>query len=241
MAAPETENRPGVLGDPLGCAATVFDPADHVDEASLTPLVDSTARSLGAELHVRVEGVVDGGLDDRLGQVVAQCPGWDDGAGDLADDLIVVIFSPTERESAVYYGSDHADLLEDRWESVVDAMTIDLRAGDYDEAIEVAMSRLDSEALGSSAPADDGDSASSSDFPFGWVLLLIGIVIAGTIYRWYRGDAAGGDDGSGSSGGSSWHRRSFSSSGSSRRRSGGGGRRSSSRSSGRAGGGSKKW
>jgi hypothetical protein len=168
-------------------------------------------------------------------------PGLEWGAGELDDELIVVTFSPLERESAVYYGGDHADVLEDGWESVVDAMTSDLRASDYEGAVNAAMLRLRSEAASSSSDRSGG--VGGSDFPIGWVLVLVGIAAAFATYEAFKrgnGDYAGEDEDW--FGGSSSRRRSFrswSSSGS--RRSSGGGSRSSSRSSERAGGGSKKW
>ena len=238
LGAPSIASAAGA--DPLGCSAAVFDPADEVDDAALTPLISATGRELNADVHVRVERVVDGDLEDRIDQLIAQCPGWETAVGELADDLIVVMFSPTERESALYYGADHADRLEDGWETVVDAMTTDLRAGDYDGAVEAAMRRLDSVSAGSSTSSfSSSDSGSGSDFPAAWLLLIVLLGVAGAIYQWYRGDTGGG--GSGWDNGSSWRRSSFSSWGSSRSSSGGGGGGSSSRSSGRAGGGSKKW
>ena len=227
-------------GDPLGCSPAVFDPGDDVDAAALAPLIDAAERTLDAEIQVRVEQVVDGGLDDRIGQLVAQCPGWEEGTNELADDRIVVMFSPTERESALYYGANHADTLDDGWESVVDAMTSDLRAGDYDGAAEAAMRRLRAVTAESSTSAADD---SGPGFPTGWLVLIGAVGIVGVIYQLYRGGTAGEgtDGGSEWNSGSSGRQRSFSSWSSSRSSSSGGGGRSSSRSSGRAGGGSKKW
>ena len=180
-------------GDPLGCSPAVFDPGDDVDAAALAPLIDAAERTLDAEIQVRVEQVVDGGLDDRIGQLVAQCPGWEEGTNELADDRIVVMFSPTERESALYYGANHADTLDDGWESVVDAMTSDLRAGDYDGAAEAAMRRLRAVTAESSTSAADD---SGPGFPTGWLVLIGAVGIVGVIYQLYRGGTAGeGTDG----------------------------------------------
>ena len=231
--------------DPLGCAATVFDPADHVDDSAIAQQISSAERSLDADVRVRIETAIDGDMDARIEQLIDQCPGWSRGEGELDDELIILMFSPLERESALYYGGYHADVLEDGWESVVDAMTSDLRAGDYEGAVETGMLRLTTEAAMGS---DEGDGGGGSDFPAGWLVLLVivvGITWAIQHAKRSNGDYAGDDGGFWSSGSTS-RRRSFSSwsSSGSSRSSGGGSSRSSSggsRSSGRAGGGSKKW
>ena len=85
--------------DPLGCSVEVFDPADEIDDPATQQRIAAAERSLGGDIRVRVETAVDGGLDARIAQLVAQCPGWDSGDEQLDDDLIVVMFSPTEREA----------------------------------------------------------------------------------------------------------------------------------------------
>ena len=123
----------------------------------------------------------------------------------------------------MYYGGDHADVLEDGWESVVDAMTSDLRAGDYEGAVDAAMLRLRSEAASSSSDGSGG--GGGSDFPIGWVLLLVVVAAAVATYEAFKrsnGDYSG--EGEDWFGGSSSRRHSFSSwSSSGGRRSSGGG------------------
>ena len=224
-----------------------FDPADEIDDAATQQRIAAAERSLGGDIRVRVETAVDGGLDARVAQLVAQCPGWDSGEAQLDDDLIVVMFSPTEREAAVYYGADNAELLEDQWESVVDSMTGDLRSGDYDDAVASGMDRLVNVSTLTVVPdeADDSDDG-GSDFPIGWILLLIVGAGARWLYSQFFGEAGIDEDlhadGSGWFTGGSSSRRSFSSSSSSSsRRSFGGSSRRSSSGSRRAGGGSKRW
>ena len=108
--------------DPLGCAPTVFDPADYVDDPAVAEHVRSAEGVLGADVRVgsdrdrRWHGRTHRPTDRPVRQVERS-------AGELGDDRIVVMFSRTEREAALYYGGDHADVLEKGWESVVDTMT----------------------------------------------------------------------------------------------------------------------
>ena len=86
--------------------------------------------ALGADVHVRAEGAVDGGLDARMAQLQAQCPTWVAGP-DRAPNLVVVMYSSAEREASVFYGAGQADALELRWEHAVDTMGPSFAAGDY--------------------------------------------------------------------------------------------------------------
>lgn len=235
-------------GDPLGCSVTVFDPADRVDDAELTSSITSTERSLGADVRVRVERAVDGELEDRLDQLVRQCDGWAADDGELDEDMVVVMFTPAEREAAVYYGADQGPVLEARWEPAVDALIVEVRAGDFTEGVEAALARLTATSPASLSFADrDDESGGGPGFPIGWVLLLVLIIGASLVYRLVNGDSAGGDWSDDDDDTNGWastttRRRSFGGGSSRSSRSGGGsGGRRSSGGSRRAGGGSKKW
>ena len=61
-------------GDPLGCAALVFDPGAELDPGAVSAAASTLAGALGADVHVHAEGDVDGGLDARMAQLQTQCP-----------------------------------------------------------------------------------------------------------------------------------------------------------------------
>lgn len=263
LAAPV--DTPAASTDPLGCAATVRDPDGLLDEDAIESAVDTTASRLDdADVRVRVEPSLDGGLDERIEQLREQCDGWDNGSGELADDMVVVMFSVAERETAVYYGADQGSALERRWDAATDDMIPFLQEGDYTEAVTAGLTGLRADPASSGV----GDAASSSssadddqDGTGGLIWLVIGAVVvvaiayavrngmhaSGSMFGGDGGEPAGGwGDNDGDTGGrrSSWF---GSGSSSSRRSSFGSSRRSSgsrSRSGGgsrRAGGGSKKW
>lgn len=245
---------PGVP-DPLGCDALVFDPSGELDVNVVTTAATVTAETLGADVHVRAERDLDGGLDARMTQLESQCPTWWAGI-DRADDLVVVMYSSTEREASVFYGPHQADRLEFRWEHAVDEMGPQFAAGDYTSGVVAGLAALREDAPVTYAPTyspthytDDASSSSSSGGvpPILWLFLaaIVFIAIVRVVQFMADGewDTSGDDDTTGSSSwasssrrrsrwGSSSSRRSFSSS-----RSSSGSRRS----SGRSGGGTKKW
>lgn len=253
--------------DPLDCSAIVHDPAAILDREALDPVVQTVSARLDADVRVRVEGTLDSGLDRRIDQLVAQCPGWqDDDTAELADDMVIISFSVSERENSIYYGADLGPELEGRWDAATDAMIPGLRAGDYTDAVVAGLRGLTRDPVtssGSSSGAPFGASSASDDsrddtgggVPGEVVfwLVVIGLVIVLSIVAKQQGWSAAGEDGwagdddggttSWFGGGSGRRRssfRSFSSSRSRSRSSGGGSRRSSGGSR-RAGGGTKKW
>jgi hypothetical protein len=248
--APLPAHAASTASDPLGCDATIHDPDSVLNAGELEPAVERTARMLDGDLRVRVEGAVDGDLEARLNQLIRQCSGWDAGDGELADDMVVVMFSTAEREASVFYGADQGPDLEFRWESAVDAMIQQFGDGDYTAGVEAGLRRLTSSASTVGNSSSDRDDSGGS-FPTGW-LVVGGIVLAaGVIYNKVRGYASEEDDDGGFAE-SGWYggrrRRRWSSSryggssfGSSRRSGSSSRRSSSSRGSRRAGGGSKKW
>lgn len=238
--------------DAFGCAERVFDPSGELDLLEVAPRAEVTASVLGADLHIRAERSLDAGLDTRMGQLVAACPGWSDGAGDLAPDLVVILYSSIEREAGVYYGADQGFQLEARWEPATDAMIDRLRADDPSGGVLEAMDVL-RQPVASPPVDDDGDGdgdggGSSGGLPgLAWlgivgVVVLLGYNVVRYLQtgRWGTGD---GDDDGGEWGSSAARRRSFGGFGGSSRSS----RRSSSaasrgsRGSRRSGGGSKKF
>lgn len=237
--------------DPLGCDALVYDPSGELDAGVVAAEATATADLLGADVHVRAERDLDGGLAARMTQLEAQCPGWWTGV-DRADDLVVVLYSSTEREASVFYGPHQADRLEFRWEHAVDEMGPRFAAGDYTGGVVAGLGALREDAPVTYTPTfspthyedDDAGSTSSGGVPpILWLFLLVVVLVAATRVAQYMKTGAwdtGGDDDSGSSWSSSSRRRSSSSSS---RRSFGSSRSSSSarRSSGRSGGGTKKW
>ena len=243
---------PGTV-DPLGCAAIVHDPSGELDADAVTVAATRLATELGADLHVRAERDLDGGLDARMAQLEAQCPTWWAGT-DRADNLVVVMYSSTEREASVFYGPGMSNELEFRWEHAVDEMGPRFADGEYTAGVVAGL-----EALGEDAPTtyqpsydpisydDEPASGSTGVPPAVWLLIGALVLVAVIQVVRYAGTGEWSDDGGGWSGtprGSSW----YSSGGSSSRRSSwSSGSRSSSRSSsgsrssGRSGGGTKKW
>lgn len=243
-------------GDPLGCAALVFDPGAELDAGAVSAAATSLAGALGgADVHVRAEGAVDGGLDARMAQLQAQCPTWVAGP-DRAPNLVVVMYSSAEREASVFYGAGQADALELRWEHAVDTMGPRFAAGDFTGGVLTGLDALGADPPPAYTPTfsptryDDvsTDTSSAGVPPVIWVGLVVLVVVAAVRVAQFvstgRWEDDGDDDDTGSSGWtSSTSRRSWSSSG--RRRSSSSSRSSSSasrrRSAGRSGGGTKSW
>ena len=67
------------------------------------------------------------------------------------------------------------------WESVVDAMTSELRASDYNGALGAALARLETVASDSTRNSSVG-----RDFPVGWVLLLVVLAAAVAAYEAFK-------------------------------------------------------
>lgn len=235
--------------DPLGCSSDVFDPSDLLD-TRVGAAVTQAELSLDADVRVRAERSVDGGLDARIDQLVAQCDGWAAGDGELADDMVVVLFSELEREASVYYGADLGPELEYRWSDAVDDMTAEF-PDDYSGGVVAALRTLRVGSYGASPESESfSDTSSGSGGPVVALLVIGALILVGFISfarsdRWTGNSWAGGYDDSDSgwswSSGSSRRRSSFGSSRSRSRSSSSGSRRSSSRGSRRAGGGTKKW
>lgn len=238
-----------VPGDPLGCEAMVFDPGNELDAEAVTAAATLTAQTLGADLHVRAERNLDGGLDARMAQLDAQCPGWSfEGVRQL--DLVVVMYSSTEREASVFYGPEQAYLVEFRWEHALDEMGPRFASGDFTGGVIAGLEALREDPPTAYTPTydptrydDDDDAGSAGVPPVIWLGLAAVVVIAAARVSTFmrRGQwetAGGGDDDSSwrsSRRSSSSSRRSFSS------RSSRSSRSSTRRSSRRSGGGTKKW
>lgn len=230
--------------DPLGCDAAIYDPERVLDRDEIEAARAATAQALAADVRVRVERAVDDDLDARIEQLREQCAGWSSG-DELADDLVVVLYSAAERQAGIYYGNGEGPALDDRWEPAVDAMIEEFRAGDFTAGVSAGLVELRSDPV--TTTSSSASSGGGTGFPAGTVLLIVAM-IGLALYGMYRRAALGGTGGDWSSDDSSYSRRrrwrsgsssrrSFSSSGRSRSRS------SRSRSSGgrRSGGGSKRW
>jgi uncharacterized membrane protein YgcG len=171
--------------DPLGCRASIYDPGDLLDDAAIESAISTTELRLGADVRVRAEQSLDSGLESRLRQLRTSCDGWASGS-ELADDMVVVMFSTGEREASVYYGADLGPRLEYRWEDAVDDMIPGLRDADYTEAVEDALSTLrsGSSAYSSSYSSSSASSSGSSSPATLLLVVVLVVVIAGTwIYK----------------------------------------------------------
>lgn len=223
--------------DVFGCDTTVHDPGGLLDR--IEPTRAHVARTLGADVRVRMEPALDGGLDVRMAQLEGQCDGWlvD---GDRAPDLVVVMVSAREREAGVFYGADQGPVLEDRWERAVDAMIAEFRSGDYSNGVRDGLNALARSSV--TAPAVSPSSGERGNSAIGLLILLVVIVVAADSFR--RASNRGVTGEVGSSGSSTRRRdrtRPFGSFGRSnpRRSASGSARRSSGTR--RSGGGSKRW
>jgi hypothetical protein len=184
--------------DPLGCDARLFDPDSTLDRAQVEPVIGRVATRLSADVWVRVERTLDAGLDARMAQLEAQCPGWTV-AGERDPDLVVVMYSAQEREAAVYYGADQSLVLDARWEPAVDAMIAEFRAGQFTEGVVDGLETLSSpvsempvdpvtpiDPVGLPAAASDGGGTS---FPTGFIVvfvLVLAVVAAINVARYLR-------------------------------------------------------
>ena len=222
-----------VPDDALGCDALVFDPTGQLDADAVADAALQAERALGADVHVRAEGPLDTGLDARMAQLEAQCPTWMSGS-ERDPDLVVVMYSASEREASVFYGAEQADALESRWEHAVDSMGAEFAAGDFTDGVLAGLDALEEAAPSTFAPVNTP--AQGGVPPVVWLMVAVIVVVAVVrVVQYFNGaEWATGSD----SGWSSSQRRSTRGWSSSSRRSSG------SRSSGsrrRAGGGTKKW
>lgn len=188
--------------DPLGCDELLFDPDGVLDRTAVEREARQTASALGADLHVRVERSVDGALDDRMGQLERQCPGWSEG-GERAGDLVVVMYTSLEREASVYYGADQGPALERTWGPAVDAMIDQFRLGRFDEGVEDGLRVLRTPGLvpsGVDVDVDVGDDPGGREGrgvpPQLWLfgLAFFGLVAWGMFRRSTVDSFAGGHD-----------------------------------------------
>lgn len=242
--------------DLLGCDETVHDPDGVLDLDQLRADIEWTAAWLDADLRVRVEPGLDGGLDERIDQLRRQCPGWDSGDGRLADDLVVLMFSPAERENAIFFGDSTGPAPTVRWDEATDVMIPHLRDGDYTGAVKAGLAELRAVAasVSTSSSTDVDDEGSKAGLVLA-IIALVAVVGFSAISKLSRNpegweDLSAGSDEDPDSSATGWfgggssrpRRRSFGFGSASRRSAGSSTRRSnSSRSSRRAGGGSKKW
>ena len=102
---PSTEPVP----DPLGCADLVYD-RSGVASDRLATTAAAIADELHADLHVRIEGNLDGDIDGREQLLETECPGWTV-EGLRAPDLLIVMVSPSERSTSIYYGENFYETL----------------------------------------------------------------------------------------------------------------------------------
>jgi uncharacterized protein len=257
IAAPTTTTLN--VNDPVarnGCNEKVWDPEKRIRPEELADAIASlTAR--GADVHVRVESMTDGGADERMAQLERTCPGWfvDN---DRAPKLLTLIVLPDDRQTGIYYGSEWYTL-GSQWKSIQDSsMNPRFREGDFTGGIADGLSAIDRVFRGSYSPPYSAPSFNSTPLRndeergSGGVIFLVFLLFAGVFglnYLVYqaKGDgegfvsymasqrSSGKSNSWGSSGGSSW-------SSSSSSRSSSSSSSSSSRSSGgSSGGGSSSW
>lgn len=105
VLAPTSADAAVAPADPLGCAELVFDQSGVASDALATAAAE-IATALNADLHVRIEGNLDGDTDGRERRLEAECAGWLGSDGLRVPDLLVVMVSPSERSTSIYYGDD---------------------------------------------------------------------------------------------------------------------------------------
>src|SRR5688500_12533584 len=94
IAAPSIAATGSPPPDPLGCAEQVFDTAG-VTSIDLEATAARIADVLDADLHVRIEGSLDGDIDGRQRRLETECEGWLEADGLRASNLLVVMVSPS--------------------------------------------------------------------------------------------------------------------------------------------------
>jgi hypothetical protein len=92
--------------DQLGCADQVFDPSAVASTTLATTAAEVAAR-IDADLHVRIEGSLDGDIDGRERLLEQACSSWLGTDGLRAPNLLVVMVSPSERSTSIYYGEKY--------------------------------------------------------------------------------------------------------------------------------------
>ena len=225
----------------------MHDPSGELDVGAVTVAAGQAAQTLGADLHVRAERDLDGGLDARMAQLESQCPTWWAGT-DRAPELVVVMYSSTDREASVFYGPGQSAALEFRWEHAVDEMGARFADGDYTAGVVAGLDALREDAPSAYEPTSsptryDDDSTSSSGVPAAvWLLVIALVVVAAVrVASFLRsGEWSTADDDADGSGGYTSRRRTSSWSSSTSRRSSSSTGTSTSRSR-RSGGGTKSW
>ncbi|MCU1396514.1 MAG: hypothetical protein JWM34_4942 [Ilumatobacteraceae bacterium] len=222
----------------------VFDPAG-VTSSDLGTTADEVATSLSADLHVRVEGTLDGDIDGREAALESGCPGWLGANGLRASNLLVVMVSPNEHQTSIYYGSDYADTLISADPDIQqDVMNPDFQRGDVEQGLVDGLQAIETAVHGGGVPQafDSYDSYDSNDSSGGVpgiaIFAFVALVVIGLGYTWLAqkngwSTSSSSGDGSGTSRlrgfnsfgsrSSSYHSSSSSHAGSSSHHSGGGG------------------
>lgn len=199
---------------PLGCEATVWDPAGVLG-AERSEVVAATQElgRLGIDARVRVEARVDGDVDGRLAQLERQCPGWRV-AGDRPPDRVVVLVVPEARSTGIWYGRDLAPLLAERWEQIqTDQMNPAFRRGAFADGLVAGLRAIPFDSPVPGVPVVDGtvddlDAAlprtpsEPSDLPFVLFIVVFAIAVVVQVVRALTGRGGGGGRSDSSS--SSW-------------------------------------
>ncbi|MCU1391416.1 MAG: hypothetical protein JWL72_4754 [Ilumatobacteraceae bacterium] len=152
-------------GDPLGCADQVFDPTS-VASTALADTVDVVARDLDADVHVRIEGSLDGDIDGREFALEHGCAGWLGVDGQRAHDLLVVMVSPAERQTSIYYGGDFDDTLAGADPQIQQyVMNPRFQAGDIEQGLIDGLHSIAVAVHGGGVPAANAAGASAFSIP----------------------------------------------------------------------------
>lgn len=125
----------------LGCDAVVYDPQGELDADAVRAAAARTAVRLGADVRVRAEDTEADGIDARVEELRDGCEGWSNGA-QLADDLVLVMFSSHGHEGAIYYGAGQSEALDARWEPALDKMFEFFPEGCFSDGLVAGLSLL---------------------------------------------------------------------------------------------------
>ncbi len=216
--------------DPLGCSGQIYDPA-AVAGPALAAAATTVATRLGADLHVRIERSLDGDIDARELLLERQCTTWLGADGLRLPNLLVVMVSPSERQTSIYFGANFSAALTAAGPEIQTYVMNPLfKSGDVSGGLVAGLQSIagavnGEPVAGAQAPTYDGSTFTlpaqayssptthdSGSPPIGLIIALIAVIAVIGIASKLHSDASSGPDGDGGGGWGSglWRSTSFS-------------------------------
>lgn len=129
--------------EPDQCKALVLDPGHHVDLAKVTRAA-TKVQDQAADIRVRVyDSVPDGNLDAYVRGLTHRCGTWQDAAGGVKNNLVVLAVDIGDRRTGLYYGDTYRSILDKKWTGIqADAMNPRFEAGDYTGGLVAGLAQI---------------------------------------------------------------------------------------------------